>query len=94
MSGTLKNGAQPELVVSNHLKRARRDAGSNPDTVSFTGGSKLSRYAIPVEYWISSAGVWTESAQLSLSKTKNKLYIDIQQHKDIKKENRCVKLLA
>ena len=33
---------------------------------------------IPVEYWISSAGLWTESAILFLNKNKNKLYIDIQ----------------
>ena len=42
------------------------------------GVKKLSRHVIPVEYWIPSAGVWTESAQLSLSRGKTKLYIDIQ----------------
>merc|ERR1712050_38702 len=42
------------------------------------GVKKLSRHVIPVEYWIPSAGVWTESAKLSLSRGKTKLYIDIQ----------------
>ena len=42
------------------------------------GVKKLSRHVIPVEYWIPSAGVWTESAQLSLSRGKTMLYIDIQ----------------
>ena len=54
----------------------------NDDDVSLNrsvGVKKLSsRHVIPVEYWIPSAGVWTESAQLSLSRAKNKLYIDIQ----------------
>ena len=42
------------------------------------GVKKLSRHVIPVEYWIPSTSVWTESAQLSLSRAKTKLYIDIE----------------
>jgi hypothetical protein len=33
----------------------------------------LSRHVIPVEYWIPSTSVWTESAQLSLSRAKTKV---------------------
>ena len=39
--------------------------------------SKLSKNGIPVEYWISSSGVWTERATLTLNKTKQKIYLDI-----------------
>ena len=58
----------------------------NDDDVSLNrsvGVKKLSRHVIPVEYWIPSAGVWTESAQLSLSRAKNKLYIDIQDNNSV-----------
>ena len=58
----------------------------NDDDVSpnrSVGVKKLSRHVIPVEYWIPSAGVWTESAQLSLSRAKNKLYIDIQDNNSV-----------
>ena len=63
----------------------------NDDDVSLNrsvGVKKLSRHVIPVEYWIPSAGVWTESAQLSLSRAKTKLYIDIQDN-NCSSSSRC-----
>ena len=49
-------------------------------SVSTTRSAKVKKFGarnviFPVEYWISSTGVWTQTAQLS--RTKTKLYIDI-----------------
>ena len=58
--------------------------------VSASGNKSKNHVIVPVEYWISSRGVWTESAQLSVSKTK--LYIDIRHvdnHINTTKVPRC-----
>merc|ERR1712223_1024231 len=41
------------------------------------GKSLSSKNGISVEYYFTSSGVWTHRAVLTLSKTKNKLYLDI-----------------
>ncbi len=51
-------------------------ASRSSSQVSTSGNKSKNHVIVPVEYWISSRGVWTESAQLSVSKTK--LYIDIR----------------
>ena len=60
--------AQNDSHVSSNRATAVKKSKSKKISVS---------NVIPVEYWISSAGIWTESAQLSINRNKNKLYINI-----------------
>ena len=55
----------------------RQDSSARSSKSSKSSKSKLSKNGIPVEYWISSSGVWTERATLTLNKTKQKIYLDI-----------------
>ena len=74
-SSTAATGSSASTSISTSTISVRRDAVKKKSNSRKLVVSK--NVLIPVEYWISSIGVWTERATLSFNKSNKKLYLDI-----------------
>ena len=63
--------------VSGRIDVAKKKSSTPNSGRISVGKLSTSKNGISVEYYFTSSGVWTQRASLTLSKTKNKLYLDI-----------------
>ena len=67
------------IFLSSHSSDSNSGSGSNNHRVTNVKNQAEKKAgkigAVPVEYWISSVGRWTESGQISVSKNRTKLYL-------------------
>ena len=76
-STTLNPSSIPNVSGRTDVVKKKSSTPTNSGRGIRVGKSLSSKNGISVEYYFTSSGVWTHRAVLTLSKTKNKLYLDI-----------------
>ena len=76
-STTLNPSSIPNVSGRTDVAKKKSSTPTTSGRGIRVGKSLSSKNGISVEYYFTSSGVWTHRAVLTLSKTKNKLYLDI-----------------
>ena len=76
-STTLNPSSIPNVSGRTDVAKKKSSTPTNSGRGIRVGKNLSSKNGISVEYYFTSSGVWTHRAVLTLSKTKNKLYLDI-----------------